>query len=169
MNRATALAILIAVIAFPTPLAAQSSSPSSSPEPVNVQFTAEDVAMLLKATRDVDTSPKITVDLLSKKAADMPSYDPTAHFVGIDPKSGAAVIWVLETAQAKSPATMQALLAAIELACMATGFAGPKWKGIYDHVAALDAAAPPDTVNPYRYRLALTKQIQAIVDSYPHQ
>jgi hypothetical protein len=54
----------------------------------------------------------------------------------------------------------------MELACMATGFAGPHWKAIYDEVAAADSAQPANAPNPYRYRLALTSRIQAIVDSY---
>ena len=98
----------------------------------------------------------------------MPPYDPFVHFVGVDAKSGAATIWMMKSPP-KTSATSQALLAAMELSCMATGFAGPQWKAIYDRVAAWDGALAGTAPNPYRYRLALTARIQAIIDSYaPH-
>jgi hypothetical protein len=124
--------------------------------------------MLLKATKEAETSPNITVNVLEKDASDMPTYDATAHFAGVDPKSGAATIWLVKGAP-KAPATAEALLSALELACMATGFAGPQWKAIYDQVAGLDAALPAGSPDPYKYRLALTARIRSIVDSYaPH-
>jgi hypothetical protein len=95
----------------------------------------------------------------------MPAYGPIVHFVGIDAKPGAATIWIVHSPE-KTPAAAQALRAAMELACMGTGFAGPTWKAIYDEVAALDAALPANSPNRYKYRLALTQRIQAIIDSY---
>lgn len=166
--RSIFLLMAFAVALLGTALA---QSPTPSPEAESskdIQFTAHDVAALLKATQDAETSPNVTVNAIGKDASDMPTYDPIAHFVGVDAKSGAAIIWIMKSPP-KTPAAAQALRAAMELACMATGFAGPQWRTIYDQVAAWDAALPAGAPNPYKYRLALTVRIQAIVDSYaPH-
>ena len=157
-------------IALLAPALAQSPTPSpAAPSATDIQFTAHDVATLLKATKDAETSPNITINVVSKDPSNMPTYDPVVHYAGVDAKSGAATIWIMKSPP-KTPAAARALLAAMELACMATGFAGPQWKAIYDRVAAWDAALPGTPLNPYKYRLALTARIQAIVDSYaPHQ
>ncbi|HEX3672356.1 MAG TPA: hypothetical protein VHT92_11695 [Candidatus Cybelea sp.] len=166
------IVILLALsFAFQVPALAQ--SPIASPRPVaspgaaalQVQFTAHEVAALLKAVKDAEASPDVTINVAGKDAAEMPAYDPLVHFAGLDGK-GAATIWMSRTLQPKTKAAAYALFAAMELACMATGFAGPHWKAIYDQVAAADSAQPANAPNPYQYRLALTSRIQAIVDSY---
>ncbi|HET6275496.1 MAG TPA: hypothetical protein VFE16_06120 [Candidatus Cybelea sp.] len=144
--------------------AALAQSPSPVPSAASVQFTAHDVATLLKATMDAVKSPDITINVVVKDAAAMPAYDPIFHFAGLNAK-GAATIWVLTPVQ-KTEASANALRAATELACMATGFAGAFWKAIYSQVAAADAAQPADSPNPYKYRLALTARIQAIIDGF---
>jgi hypothetical protein len=156
-------------IAFLAPALAQSPNPSpAAPSSTDIQFTAHDVATLLKATKDAETSPNITINVVGKDPSDMPIYDPIVHYVGVDAKSATATIWIMKSPP-KTPTAAQALLAAMELACMATGFAGPQWKTIYGQVAAWDAALPGSTPNPYKYRLALTARIQAIIESYaPH-
>jgi hypothetical protein len=164
------LALLAALcIVLPATALAQSPAPAATDQASGeIQFTAHDVAALLKATKDAETSPNITINILGKDASEMPAYDPTVHFAGIDAK-GAANIWMMKSPP-KTEASAQALLAAMELACMATGYAGPQWKAIYDKVAGMDAALPANAPNPYTYRLALTKRIQSIIDSYkPHQ
>jgi len=178
------VALLVALFSFsavpavaqitttPAPSASPAASPSpgtaSSPGTVNVHFTAGDLATLLKATQDVQTSPKITINIDSKEAWDMPVYDPIAHFVGVDASNGAATIWMLKSPPKNKDAT-DSLLAAVELACMATGFAGPQWKAIYDRLAAMDAALPSGVSNRYVYRLTLTRRIQRIIDTYKAQ
>jgi hypothetical protein len=132
-----------------------------------IAFTAHDVADLLKATQDAQTSPKITLNLLAKDASEMPAYDPIAHFAGID-ASGAGIIWASRT-YPKTQDGAWALRSALELACMATGFAGPKWKQIYDQLAAADAALPAGSPNPYQNRLGLTAQVRKIFESYEQQ
>lgn len=132
---------------------------------MNVHFTARDLAALLKATQDVRTSSKININVDGKDAWDMPVYDPIVHFVGFDASTGAATIWILKSPP-KTKDAADSLLAALELACMATGFAGPEWKSIYDRLAAMDAALPPGVPNPYVYRLTLTRRIQKIIDNY---
>lgn len=162
---------LALAFAFQVPALAQSppapppAAPSGAAGAVQVQFTAHEVAALLKAVKDAEASPDVTINVAGKDAAEMPAYDPLVHFAGLDGK-GAATIWMSRTLQPKTKAAADALFAAMELACMATGFAGPHWKTIYDQVAAADSAQPANGSNPYRYRLALTARIQAIVDSY---
>ncbi len=178
------MASLIALFAFSTlPAVAQSAPPaapsvspagspsasaSAAPVSVDVHFTARDLATLLKATQDAQASSKITVNVDSKEAWDMPVYDPIVHFAGVDAASGAATIWILKSPP-KTKDTADSLLAALELACMATGFAGPQWKSIYDSLAAADAALPAGAPNPYVYRLTLTRRIQTIIDKYKSQ
>jgi hypothetical protein len=178
------VALLVAVFSFsavpagaqisatPAPTASPAASPSpgsaSSPGTVDVHFTAGDLATLLKATQDVQTSPKITINIDAKDAWDMPVYDPIAHFVGVDASNGAATIWMVKSPPKNKDAT-DSLLAAVELACMATGFAGPQWKAIYDRLAAMDAALPSGVSNRYVYRLTLTRRIQKIIDTYKAQ
>ncbi len=156
-------------VALLAPARAQSPAPSPAvASPQEIQFTNHDVAALLRATQDAESSPNITIDVTGKDASEMPPYDPVAHFVGVDATSGAATIWMLKSAP-KTQASALSLRAAVELACMATGFAGPLWKSIYTQAAGWDAALPPNAPNPYKYRLALTTRIQAIVDTYtPH-
>lgn len=151
--------------AMPSPTASSGPAASSAPGSVDVHFTAADLAVLLKATQDAQTSPKITINLDGKTAWEMPVYDPIVHFVGVDPSNGAATIWMMKSPP-KTKDAADSLLAALELACMATGFAGPQWKSIYDRLAAMDAALPTSAPNPYVYRLTLTRRIQKIIDNY---
>ncbi|HMF27643.1 MAG TPA: hypothetical protein VKE42_02665 [Candidatus Cybelea sp.] len=154
--------------AAPSPSPTASSAPASSPGSVDVHFNARDLAALLKATQDVQTSSKITINVDSKDAWDMPVYDPIVHFVGVDASSGAATIWIMKSPP-KTKDASDSLLGALELACMATGFAGPQWKSIYDRLAAADATLPSGAPNPYVYRLTLTHRIQKIIDNYKAQ
>lgn len=152
----------------PSPTASVGAGTSPAPGSVDVHFTAGDLRVLLKATQDAQTSPKITINLDGKAAWEMPVYDPIVHFVGVDASNGAATIWMLKSPP-KTKDAADSLLAALELACMATGFAGPQWKSIYDRLAAMDAALPSTAPNPYVYRLTLTRRIQKIIDNYNAQ
>jgi hypothetical protein len=152
-------------------LAEVTSSAAASPAPQapdanQITFSAHDVATLIRATEDAEKSPKITLQLRAKGPAEMPAYDPVAHFAGIDPASKEALIWMVQPYPAKTADGAWALRSALELACMATGFAGPQWKAIYDRLAAEDAALPADTPNPYKNRLSLTAQVRKIFESY---
>lgn len=151
----------------PMPSPTASAAPVAPPVPgsVDVHFTAGDLGALLKATQDAQASPKITINVNGKAAWEMPVYDPIVHFVGVDASNGAATIWMLKSPP-KTKDAADSLLGALELACMATGFAGPQWKSIYDRLAAMDAALPSSAPNPYVYRLTLTHRIQKIIDNY---
>ncbi|HET9392976.1 MAG TPA: hypothetical protein VFO29_05610 [Candidatus Rubrimentiphilum sp.] len=130
-----------------------------------VSFTGPEAAALLRATQSVETSPDITINIVSKSAAEMPAYDAVVHYAGLNPtKPTEATIWLLSGLKA-SQETSNQLQAATELACMDTGFAGPKWKAAYDYVAGLDAKLPPEVSDRYRNRHMLTGRIQQIIDS----
>ncbi len=153
---ATALAGQVGAQTAPSPAASQSAA--------DIKFTSQDVAALLKAMQDAQTSPKFRIEVIGKDPSQMPSYDPIVHYAGIDAGTGAAVIWLVHSApKTKEGAT--AFLSAMELACMDTGFAGPHWKAIYDKVAASDAALPAEVANRYQGRLQLTARIQGIIDA----
>ena len=162
--RVILLLLALAVGASGTGFAQSTNSAPAAKSDV-IQFTAHDVAALLKAVQDADTSPKISIKVLGKTSSEMPAYDPLVHFADSDATSGAATVWMLSSIT-KTEAAARAFRAALELACMSTGFAGPLWKSIYDQVAAADAALPPNSPNPFQNRLALTQRIQSIVDSY---
>ena len=167
--RISLLLLLLLGICVPGAATAQSATPSPAAQPGDIQFTNHDLATLLKAVKDADTSPKIRINVIGKAPSEMPEYDPIVHFADGDASTGLATIWLMKSAP-QTPTAAHAFNAAMELACMSTGFAGPTWKTIYDQVAAMDAALPPNSPNPYKYRLALTQKIQAILDSYaqPH-
>ena len=167
--RISFLFLLLLGICVPAAALAQSSTPAPTAQPGAIEFTNHDLATLLKAVKDADTSPKIRIDVVGKAPSEMPDYDPIVHFAEGDASTAVATIWVMKAAPHTTTAA-NAFAAAMELACMSTGFAGPTWKTIYDQVAAMDAALPANSPNPYKYRLALTQKIQAIVDSYaqPH-
>ena len=166
-----ALPILAAFLAVACTCGAQAQSVTPSPPPnaqKDVQFTARDVAQLLKATEDAETSPAITISVVGKPASEMPAYDSLVHYAGIDPATHNPTIWMLDKIP-KDAASAKALRAAMELACMESGFAGSQWKTVYNKVAQADANLPPGEANRYFNRLKLTAEIQSIADSYVPQ
>jgi hypothetical protein len=134
----------------------------------NVTFGGPEAVVLLKAVDSIDTSPDITINIVGKDPGEMPKFDPFFHYAGLDPKNAKrAIIWMSHAVPDKPTADIaNQLRAAEELACMDTGFAGPKWKAVYDYLASLDAKLPPDARDPYRARHDLTTQIQKIIDSH---
>lgn len=166
-----ALPVLAAFVVFALPGAAyaQTAAPSASPNAqTQVHFTAHDVAQLLKAVQDAESSPAITISVIAKPASGMPAYDSIEHYAGIDATTHNPTIWMLSTIS-KDAASAKALAAAMELACMDSGFAGAQWKAVYDRVTQADANLPAGEANPYLNRLRLTTEIQSIVDSYAGQ
>lgn len=144
---------------------AQNAAGAPPASAAKIQFTNGDVVTLLKSVEAADKSPDIFISVIAKAAADMPAYDSIVHYAGIDPKTHAAVIWMVRDIS-KTEDAARALRAAMELACMDTGFAGPQWKSIYDRLAGDDSALPVSETNRYANRLRLTAQIQSIVDHY---
>lgn len=97
----------------------------------------------------------------------MPSYDPIAHYNGLDAgQPHSASIWVVANPPVSEVG--DAVAGAVELACMDTGFAGTTWKAIYDQVAAADAALPASVADRYENRHLLLQRIaQALHSTHP--
>jgi hypothetical protein len=134
----------------------------------DVTFGGPEAAALLRAVDAIDTSPNITISIVGKEPGEMPKTDPFFHYAGLDPKKqNGAIIWMSHAVPDKPTADIaNQLRAAEELAVMDTGFAGPKWKAVYDYLAGLDAKLPSGAGDPYRSRHKLTAEIQSIIDSY---
>jgi hypothetical protein len=158
--------ILVAILCIGAPGVgwAQSGETVASPAPFQsgLSFTHLDLARLFQAVADVHTSPEINVTISAKPVSEMPAYDSTCHYVGISGAGEARVanIWCTLTEHEDQTKVEDALMSAMLLAVMDYGFAGQKWKAIYDSTAAADAALPVSDGNPYLNRLALTRTIQ---------
>jgi len=122
--RISFLFLLLLGICVPAAALAQSSTPAPTAQPGAIEFTNHDLATLLKAVKDADTSPKIRIDVVGKAPSEMPDYDPIVHFAEGDASTAVATIWVMKAAPHTTTAA-NAFAAAMELACMSTGFAGP--------------------------------------------
>jgi hypothetical protein len=132
----------------------------------STNISGPDVAQLYKALAEIETSDKILLNISSKPASEMPSYDPIAHYVGPIPngKPHEAALFVSESFDGKNLQHDRALHAALELAVMDSGMAGPKWKQIYDVATAADTKLPPDVPDRYKNRHLVTKVVQDVVD-----
>ncbi|HVS45471.1 MAG TPA: hypothetical protein VMS32_02280 [Verrucomicrobiae bacterium] len=133
----------------------------------DMTFTGPEIAQLLKATQDIDTSPDIDLDVVAKTSAQMPSYDPIIHYVGLVPngKPHEATLWMLENFDGTTPAGSKAFRGGLELACMDTGDAGPKWKALYDQMAAADDKLDPTVGDRYYNRHFILTGIQNLIDN----
>ena len=151
---------LLAYAAIATVAAAQ----VSTPVPPVFEFTRADVRALAQAIQNVQTAPASEIDLTisALPVAQMPGYDPIAHYAGLKPGSPHSA--TIDIRDGASQADVRVpLLAALELACMDTGFAGARWKMIYDEAAAADAALPAGASDPWANRHALVAKIQQML------
>jgi hypothetical protein len=159
-NAAAMKRLIVAVLAAALLLPSAGSA-------ADVSFSGHDIADLLMAVHNVDTSDNILLNVMSKAPADMPIYDPFAHYAGLVPsgKPGEATLWLVKNIDMKNRAAGPAFRAAMELACMDTGDAGSKWKAIYDAAAAADANLSASQADRYFNRHMLTTAIQTAVDN----
>lgn len=156
-------AILFSAVTFASYQAsacAQTASPFPLyPQSFQLRFKPNDLAKLLQATKDIESSPNVKLLVIRKAPADMPIYDPLFHYAGIDPTTHNPLIWMSSTV-GKHQADSEAKLAALDLACMDSGLAGPWWKGVYDLAASYDAHLPATEANRYLMRLRITALVQ---------
>jgi len=159
-NPAVMKRLIVAVLALGLLLPSAGSA-------ADVSFSGHDIADLLRAVDSMDTSNNILLNVVSKAPADMPTYDPFAHYAGLVPngKPGEATLWMVKNFDVKNPAAGPAFRAAEELACMDTGDAGPKWKAIYDIAAGADANLSASQSDRYLNRHILTTTIQTAIDN----
>jgi hypothetical protein len=163
MRRMFTLVALLAVSGFPGLVYAQTATPVPAPA-VNYRltFTPTEIAVLLQATKDIESNRQSKLLVISKAAADMPTFDPLFHYAGIDPVTNLPVIWMSDKG-GKRQAESESKLASLELACMDSGLAGPFWKLVYDDTASYDAHLPQTEPNRYRARLGVTSIIQTAI------
>ncbi|MBC5810233.1 MAG: hypothetical protein GIW95_05165 [Candidatus Eremiobacteraeota bacterium] len=170
---AAALALLVAGTAPALSAKTASSTPAAraSAFPTSLdafQISGPDIARLLRAVDAVDKSPAIVLQIDAKTAADMPAYDPAIHYAGLAHVKGkkTGLIWMDPSAFAPpmNDAKVRLYRGAMMLAVMDYGFAGAKWKAIYDVAARADAALGDDASDRYRSRHAIVRTIYRTVD-----
>jgi hypothetical protein len=132
----------------------------------DLSFSGPDIAQLLQAVEASEKSPDIHLTINLAAAKDMPAYDAVVHYAGLNPggKPNEATIMVAQPMDPKSDAFATGFTTALRLACMDTGFAGPKWKAIYDMAAAADAKLNPSEPDRYYNRHLITSAIQTEID-----
>jgi len=133
----------------------------------DLTFGGPEIAQLLRAVEASEKSPDIKLTIKLVAAKDMPAYDATVHYAGLNPggKPDEATILVAQPMDPKSDAFGSGFQTALRLACMDTGFAGPKWKAIYDAAAAADATLNASEADRYYNRHLITTAIQNAIDA----
>ena len=163
MRSVTAGLLFLMFTGLAGPTEAQTPTPVPQyPTSLQYKITPADAAKLLQATRDIETDRESKLIVVSKAATDMPNYDPLFHYAGIDPIMHVPVIWMSSNVTRRQ-ADSEAKLAALELACMDSGLAGPWWKSLYDSLESYDAHLAVTQTNRYFSRLQLTASIQALI------
>ena len=169
MRHAPALALALVLVtagganAQPTP-GAGGTAPA--------EITRYDVGQLLQAIDLAPKSSKIKLQIVTKPAAEMPAYDQIYWYAGITTEGDQKVarIWKNATLAAHpSVESNDRLDDAKMLAVMDYGFAGAKWKALYDSVTQSDAALGQSTTDRYRNRHALIKTIQDFIADSQHR
>jgi hypothetical protein len=165
------LIVVVALAVIPTaplraqttasPTVAPAASPTATPASIQIQgvtVTMADIAQLIEAVHQALQPNEMTVPILidAKKPTEMPSYDPVAHYVGIQEQGGKKVLLIWLNAADKADAFRDAKTGAFALAVTDGGYAGPAFKQLYDVYAAQDAQLPANAPDPYlnRHRFA---------------
>jgi hypothetical protein len=104
---------------------------------------------------------KFPIHYVTKRASEMPRYDPIAFYPGAaDPR----YIWESDGAQ-ESPDGVRYINRALVLAAMDSGAAGDQWKRYYDDLRMEDNAQPAPPADPYRYRHAFLNDMGARLEA----
>lgn len=158
------------VLAFSPAVRAQSSpSPTATPASIQIQgvtVTMADIAQLVAAMHQALQPNETTVPILidGKTSTQMPSYDPVAHYVGIQEQGGKKVMVIWLNAGDKGDAFRDAKAGAFALAISDGGYAGPAFKQLYDVYAAQDAQLPANAPDPYLNRHKLASALVHVVN-----
>lgn len=150
-------------------LAQGNSAPQPSSSPTGCRFnidgncfTSEEMARLFIGIKNAfdpkDTSVHVNIDLRDRSL--MPAYEPEWHYVGFSiAKDGnpGITVWVLRGMP--DARTVHAMEAGLILGLADSGYAGPKWKALYDAVAAKDAEQGPNAADPFRIRRNLADSL----------
>lgn len=147
------------------PAASPAPSPSPSASPSGAKFTIDGVVFnateiialfggIHAALDPKDTSIHVNIDV--KTGTQMPAYDTDWHYAGstTNPDATPAItIWILK--DIPEARARHAIVAGLLLGLADSGYAGPKWKALYDQVAARDAGQGPNATDPFLYRRRL--------------
>jgi hypothetical protein len=137
------------------PIVAAAGSATSSSQIDGVTITKADLTQLFEAMHHAlangDTAIPLVVHV--KPAAEMPKYDPEAHYVGTDTTQTPPVITVwVNGSDLKSDTMQDAMAESMLLGIMDAGYAGPNFKKLYDSYAAKDTAAGASAPDPFANR-----------------
>ena len=131
-------------------------------------FAGPEVATLFDGVRAA-FDPKnfsVHIGIVMTPAAKMPAYDPNVHYAGSrksDDGKPAFSIWLLDSltpAQMAAPSVEGALFGLMD-----TGYAGVRWKALYDQEAAKDAALGTDATDPFLNRRQLVAALEKLFAS----
>jgi hypothetical protein len=133
-----------------------------------VSFDGTEVATLFDGVRAAFDPKNLSVHIgiVMTPAAKMPAYDPNVHYAVSrkrDDGKPAFTIWLLDSltpAQMATPSIEGALFGLTD-----TGYAGPRWKALYDQEAAKDAALGPSAADPFLNRRQLVTALEALFAS----
>lgn len=163
-------AFIVAVVIFCCSAAqAQAPAPTATPASIQIQgvtVTMADIAQLVAAMHQAlqpnDTTVPIVI--VGKKPAEMPSYDPVAHYVGIQEQGGKKVMVIWVNSGAKGDTLRAAKAGALALAISDGGYAGPAFKQLYDVYSAQDAQLPANAPDPYLNRHKLASALVHVIN-----
>ncbi len=160
-------------LAAGTPLpAAPVSQLSVAPATLDeMTFTGPELVVLFRGLHAaVDPNDKsVHLIVVGKSAAEMPAYDPKWHYAGVQARpdgTPAITIWLLRTTSQEEMQT--AIEAGVFLGLAESGYAGVKWKQLYDAAATADeklgAAAPDPFANRRSVALQIAKAYEAVIN-----
>jgi len=157
--------------AAPSPV--PSGSPGACPiDVIGTCFSAKEVAALFwgvhAALDPKDTSVHVKIDL--KDRAQLPSYETEWHYAGSEKATDgnpSITIWIVKGLADQR--TIHAIEASLILGLADSGYAGPKWKAIYDQTAARDAAQGSNATDPFVYRRRLADQLADFYEKIAHR
>lgn len=145
------------IFALPSPVWAQASKSTAQPFSETIEgiaVTKADLTQLLgalhRALQPNDTTIPIVLNV--KRSAEMPPYDPYAHYAGVEEKAGTKVMNIWINGDVKVGEHNDAMAAAFVLAITDGGYAGSTFKRIYDLCAAKDAQLPAGSPDPFLNR-----------------
>jgi tetratricopeptide (TPR) repeat protein len=163
-DRADRVQMLLAQVPRPEP-----SAPANATfEYDGMSFDGPEVATLFNGVRAA-FDPKnfsVHIDIVLTPAAKMPPYDRNVHYAGprkSDDGKPAFTILILDSLKQEQmavPLTEGAFFGLTD-----TGYAGPRWKALYDQEAAKDAALGANASDPFLNRRQFVAALEKLFTS----
>jgi hypothetical protein len=171
MRRSPALALALALAFSLVPERAGAIPVQTNTGVGTEEITRYDIGQLLQALDASAKSPLIKLEIVVKPASDMPVYDSIFWYAGITTEGDKKIarIWKSAAVTRASVESNDRLEDAKMLAVMDYGFAGDKWKKLYDDVSQADAALGQSATDRYKNRHALVKTVQDFIADAQHR